>query len=293
MTPKIKNCLLAFVVVVFITNVNAQKKWYVGLDVGAAKNIQSNDFYNSYYIDTYYYDSTASSAVYTSNANALGKGSRLGVYIGYRLSKAISIELAINKKGLASFDQVNKQRLQADGSPFFYEATFTTNFNANGFAITPRICIKENLKKFSPYLKAGAILAFVDLWSETRTFVFNNIPNWEPTASSEFKREYETGATLGSAFSGGCGYALGYGFGLNAELQWEYLSVWPTSAKVTSYVEDGVDKLSTLSVSEENIQFVDSFATDENANQNLPFKRVKEMYSLSSLNFVVGLSYSF
>lgn len=278
---------------VFSLGLNAQKDWYVGFQLGTAKNIQLADWYDATYVDIYYYDSTEFSDVYTSNPSGLGKGSRIGLYLGYAITNSLALELAVAKRGSASGTSKRVERAEAYGTPYFYEAAYTTTFNAKGVMFNPRLCIKEDFKKLSAFLKTGPLLGSIDLTSDTRVFVFNSIPGYNPTGSREYTREYETGMAVGSSFSGGCGYDLGYGFRLNAELQWEFLAVWPTSAEMTAYTEDGIDKLSTLSVNEQKVEYVESYSTEDNSNKNVPRKLLKEVYSLNSFNLLAGISYSF
>jgi hypothetical protein len=274
-------------------SLNAQKNWYVGFNLGSAQNIQLADWYDVKYVDTYYYDSIGSSAVFTTNPSALAKGSRMGLYIGYSITNSMALELAVTKRGSASVIAKQLERAEAYGTPYFYEAAYSTTFNAKGLTFNPRVCIKEDFKKLSAFLRAGALLGSVDLSADTRVFVFNSIPGYNPTGSREYTREYETGMTFGSSFSGGCGYDLGYGFKLNAELQWEFLAVWPTTAELTAYAEDGVDKLYSLSVNDLKTEFVDSYSSKDNSNKNEPYKILKEVYSLNSFNLLVGISYAF
>lgn len=282
-----------FLTLVLSMSLNAQKNWYVGFNLGSAQNIQLADWYDTKYVDVYYSDSTEFIDVYTSNPSGLGKGSRLGLYMGYSISNSMALELAVTKRGTASVITKHVDRAEAYGTPYFFEAAYTTTFNAKGWTFNPRVSIKEDFKKLAAFLKAGALLGSIDLTSDTRVFVFNSIPGYNPTGSREYTREYKTGMAVGSSFSGGCSYNLGYGFRLNAELQWEFLAVWPTSAEMTAYTEDGTDKLSTLSVNERKVEYVDSYSTENNSNNNMPYKRLKEVYSLNSFNVLAGVSYSF
>jgi opacity protein-like surface antigen len=251
-----------------------KKGAYVGVNVGynaAAGAANFEDFQNI--------TQTATTTSETENIKlSLGKGISAGINVGYMFNENIGLELGVQYL-LGGKTKASDKELDGD---------YTTNtLSSKIIQFKPSVVIATNMKNFTPYAKFGAVIGSGKVLSEfeDKSGTFIDIAN------TEFKK----GLAIGFNAAIGVNFPINKNLSFSAEVNTVNMQYSPKKASITKYTENGVDKLSTLSVSQKEIEFEKKLT--RNFTTPTPTTSPRQQAAISmpfgSIGINVGVKYSF
>jgi hypothetical protein len=231
-----------------------------------------------------------------SITGSFGQGFRYGGGAEYRFSDRFGMQMSVNyytskSKTMAQTSGYTPAN-GAPGTPF--------NFKAEGqikaLDLAPALVFYlGEVKGFESYSKVGVIIpvsGYLEIKTEaepvTGAMKVNKTDRIEPNATVGFM------AALGTA------YKIGGNFSIYGEIEYRNFTVHGKTKEVTSYSVNGVDKLSTLSVSSIHTNYTDQLTTTSNSkvtnasgfDSTKPTDDLSSYVGISGLGLTFGLKYS-
>ena len=286
---------LAVLALMLTTQMNAQsdKGLFFSVNGGynfssASQNLSSNSTRTS--------NSSSSSTVRTEALieGSYGKGFNFGGAVGYMFNKNIGAELGIN---YLVGGEITGSRVENNSG-----ASFSDNYISEGkssakmLQFRPTIILSAGLDKINPYAKFGILIGSGSIEQSTNgtsksinSFGGSTITN-SSTSDSTFKADGGTAIGFHSAL--GLSLNVNKNMSIFVELNMVNMSYAPTKGTQTSYNVNGVDQLSSLTISSTQLEFVDSTNSSDVQLPTNPTKVLKENYAFSSFGINFGLKYS-
>lgn len=244
--------------------------------------------------NTLYQDSTVTTYVGESNAFSLGDGLKYGVGFGYDFLSNISFDLMITY-----FKGKDHNWEFSSYYEFYPEKYFNVRFNDEqtlsykALNISPSIIFTtDKNKKINAYFKAGINISKGKMSKNYVSTIFNNLPEYIPVEKYEYSYEFTPKITFGGIGAIGIEFSRNRVFNTFIEAQFLYQNFSPKTGKCVKYTYQGDDKLNEMPLRLREFEFVDSFDTANN-NDNERGKITKETHSLSSYSISVGFRYYF
>lgn len=208
---------------------------------------------------------------------SLGKGLNFGGTFGYQFHKNIGAEIGINY--LLS-DKTTGTKSYIDGR--IYENTLSSKM----ILIKPTIVLLADFEKINPYAKFGAIIGvgkiFDEDFEQTETTVLN------------YKTGMDGGIALGITAGIGINYILNKNISLFGEAALNALNYTPKKGIFTTYTENGIDKLPTISVRDKESIYVNTttYTSGATIDESKPRETMATKYPFSSMGINIGVRYT-
>ncbi len=271
--------MLVFVISLFSNTLFAQGA-YVKINAGYGFIMSSSVAHN-------YSQTTTSSPSFTySNTNeavnlSLGKGLNFGGAFGYMFNKNIGAELGISYL-LGGTTKFGNESNYAPG-----HSNYEQTVHSNMLRFIPSLVIASGFEGINPYAKFGLLIGTGSIFFDGDLDADGNIAveNWK----------YNGGFALGLNSAIGAIFTMNDNISIFGEIDMVNLSYAPTKGELTESTLNGVDQLPTMTTSEKEIEFVDSY-TFESANppsDSEPSKEIKFKMPYGSVGLNVGLKINF
>lgn len=241
---------------------------YLNLNVGYGLKMSTQ---NQNYFIFNNYTSGNNSFTYEQVNISLGKGVNFGGSLGYMFNENIGTEIGI------SYLLGNKSKAKNIQNGKTTEYTLSSKM----FRIIPSLVITSCFEKINPYAKFGLVIGGGSIIYE-----YN---------------EDKDKKTLKMKLSGGIAFGLSSGVGVMfnmknkmsffSELNMINLSYAPAKGKTTEAFHNGVNVLPYMTVSEKEIEFVDSYTYNLSNPQTTlePRKQLKQKFPFGSFGVNLGL----
>ncbi len=212
-----------------------KKGAYVGVNVGynaaaGAANVEN-------------FQNTTQTGVTTSETEniklSLGKGLNAGINVGYMFNENIGIELGAQYL-IGSKTTATDKSLNGDVS--------TLEMSSKMIQLKPSLVIATTMKNVTPYAKLGLLLGTGKVTSDFE----DKSGTFTTTQTTELKK----GLAIGFNAAIGVNFPMSKNLTFSAEINSVNLQYSPKKGTVTEYTVNGADKLSTLSVSQKETEFV-------------------------------------
>jgi hypothetical protein len=221
----------------------------------------------------------ATSSTYEVVGYSLGKGVNTDISIGATFNKNIGAELGIS---YLIGGKTNASSVYLDRKEDF-------NFAAKMLRFNPSIVIYKGYEKFKPYAKFGVIVGIGGSISSEYKTAYTAVGGHTLLN----KQKYNGGLASGFSSALGVIYGLNSKFSLFGELTMINLRYSPTKSKYTESTDNGVDRLSTFTVSQKEYEYVKSYTVNSAIpNPSQPSKALKFKYPFSSIGFNIGIRFS-
>jgi hypothetical protein len=207
----------------------------------------------------------------------LGKGLNFGASIGNMFTNNFGAELGI--KYFKGEDVVINQN----------EGTFKSisKIGGNFININPSVIMQIPLKEINVYTKFGILI------SQGNIYIVNDQVGLNQSSSDKAK----TTGGFGSGFTGaiGASYELTKKFSAFLEINTNNSNYAPKKSTTYVALQNGLDVLSQLDISEKETEFLDKFTLDNNTNQNpgVPSKVGAVYFSTGNTSINIGAKYQF
>jgi hypothetical protein len=241
---------------------------------------------------------------YAAPTKGLGEGFRIGAGLSYIVNDFINVGIdvsylntSISKNRDSSFYQVQ----EASDVNYDYKEQYKISYNAKLVTISPNITFKAiSRPRFFIYNKIGAILTFRPNSIQTEQQDVNVKMGWQgffKDSSAVNSRRYEWGIRNPAfGFMGGIGTQVRIQERIRVfgELQFTHVVFAVRNRVLTNYTVDGKEMVSTLPVSQKQIDFEKNYVADEwNTNPNKPVVATRQRFPISYIGFQTGLAYRF
>jgi opacity protein-like surface antigen len=269
-----KKIFIILAICFFVNQLSAQKLYFT-INGGYALESNKTNIAGEYL----FYNLTATSATYERTeiiSFSLGKGVNFGGAVGYMFHKNIGAELGVNY--LIGAETTGK------GTSYTGDF-FSRGYKAKMLLFKPSLVISAGFEKINPYAKFGLLMS---TGSITRQSDSKNGAN-----TSEQTSKIDGGIGIGFTASAGISYGITPKIAIIGELNYNGLTYSPKKEQLTASKRNGVDILNTLTTSQKETEFTDTFIDDGTpSDPNKPSKNYFQNLPLSSLGFNIGLRYN-
>lgn len=266
----------------------------LGVDIVPGKVILRNDNYR--FVDHGY--ATIRQSNFKEIDHNFGKGARMGITLGTRITKAVPglcFQVSVFKKfkSTLTYESYCMNETHDDYPGKFLNQATIEKYTGGALFLNPALVFRSETGKIRPYMKLGALLMFSTFDGEVTISESTNFPDIIQPYSANHKYEFDTDPSWGADFGLGASLSLAEGFSAFGEIDFQYIRTWPTKRRVVEYTELGTDKLSTLTVSERETEYVDEYTTNWDDNPDQPSKDLKSSVTFNSLSINAGIIYNF
>jgi len=241
---------------------------------------------------TFYYDDSVNSDYHTVTYHkSLGAGNNYGLLIGYKFPKGIistEIDFRYFSNNVLTFNSQDYYDFPEEPN-YHIEYNDTYNLRSTSFSITPSLKVEVYYKRWGLFLKSGLLFAKCSIDYEVETSIFNTHPSYYPFESYSEIIEYKPKWELGIQGAIGVEYQLDSWIVLNVGIQYNAFGHRPESATMTEYKYRGEDKLNSLTISEKEFIFSDSYMSADNASEDKPTVMERLTYTYSSMAIRFGV----
>ena len=211
---------------------------------------------------------------------SLGEGLQAGLVIGTMLNSTVGLELGAT--------WLNGSTFQSTYSSSSSYVKNSSEFSANMLRLFPAIRIASANEGTKLYATVGAAIGL----GGKRQILESSTHPYYP--STEYTQEYSGGISVGFTGSLGAEFKTGARSFFFTEATIISQSWAPSKAEITSYSVNGQDKLSTLTTSVRETEFVSEtsesgFSSSSDPNQ--PSKQLKSYFPMSSIGINVGFRF--
>jgi hypothetical protein len=251
-----------------------KKGAYVGVNVGynaAAGAANLENFQNV--------TQTSLTSRETENIKfSLGKGIAAGINVGYMFNENIGLDLGVQYL-LGSKTKATDKDFSGDFS--------TQTISSKMIQVKPSLVIATTMKNVTPYAKLGLVLGSGKVTNEFE----GKSGSFTTTQTAELKK----GLAIGFNAAIGINFPMSKNLTFSAEINTVNMQYSPKKGTTTKYAVNGADKLSTLSISEKEVEFVKkevrNFTTPTVTTS--PTQQAAIALPFGSIGINVGVKYSF
>ncbi len=216
---------------------------------------------------------------------SFGKGVNAGLSFGYMFNENIGAELGVQYLigGKTKYTETN-----ASGG--FGSSTFTGDVSAKMVQIKPTIVLATSMKNMTPYAKLGMVIGSGKITQNNQS----TSTGGGATFTTAQKAELKGGMAIGFTAGMGLNFSVNDKLSINGEVNMVNMQYSPKKGTVIAYSENGVDKLSTLSVRDREIEFSKKVTTTSTPRPNtLPSQETSIAMPFGSIGINVGVKYNF
>jgi hypothetical protein len=153
------------------------------------------------------------------------------------------------------------------------------------FQVIPSVVLDLGLDKIDPYARFGLSIGAYPLVKYKETQVRNNI-------TYEYQGKYTGSIPLGYSAAVGVKFNLNDNFSLFGEFDCNGINYSPKKYKITKYTENGVDRLSTLTVRQQETDYVKNYDAKQ-TSAGSPKQELKITFPFSNFEINIGAVYRF
>jgi|SRR6185312_882371 len=254
---------------------------YAGVGVGYGFPSQVQSFYSNG-------SSDPNTTTVNSKSYSLGSGMLVGAYGGYMITDNIGVELGLSEKFSNSTSAT-----YSTSTPLLSTDVYTAKGNV--FGITPAIRLMTGSDKLKIYTVTGLIIGIPSATLEdngTHTIAIGG--GGSVTNMTDEIYTYSGNVIIGFDGSLGAMYMLSDKIGIFAEITGDFEDWAPNEQLITTYTVNGADRLSSLTTSQKQTNYVSSYTTNNNnSSPGSPTQAAKIYLPFSSIGFSVGVHFAF
>lgn len=276
-----------FFILVFIAIINLplrSQDYYVNLSSGPSFGFGSHTFLGF----SENLEINSNGIKRTSQKMSFGNGTNITASFGFIINENISLELEFGSQ-IGRAINYRYQLIGVGPLPNTMIETEDREFVGSSNTISPSLVYSLPKGKFRPFIKFGP--------SFSRPKAVLNY-RYESSQVSEWEYSFEGGLALGLNGSIGTYYNLHERIDVFLELRSVMMSYSPKRLVMKAYSVDGIDRLGSLSISEKETEFHNSFdiSADEianfNSDPNKPTQELSIKIPYSSFQTLVGIRFN-
>jgi len=219
-----------------------------------------------------------------------GKGMNFGAGFGLKMTNLIGLEIGVSYFNSATIKAHDEYYEDYSAG---YDHVDEFEFSSSIFRITPALRFSTNHEHLNAYTRIGCVIGVNGYYEEKlRAEKHNNGP-MSYTELFEITQEYKGRMSAGFSGSVGLIYNLCHNFSIFIEGNGIAHSWAPKKGEITEFKQDGIDRMSWLSVSEREVEFVNEITESEYPDQDKPRQSLKMYVPLSAIFLNVGIQFRF
>jgi hypothetical protein len=225
------------------------------------------------------YTKTSDSTHQTSyEKSGIGSGLPFVIAAGYKLNDNFGFELGVDYfYGFSA-------------KPNSFNGMYSTEekFHGQMLSLVPAVFVAIPIDKIHAYARLGLKLG---VYNTVVGKVHQTSDYTQPADIESTWKDYG-GMAIGVQSALGADYALNDNISLFGEIQLDGISYSPKHGKYTEYKENGVDKMGSRSVKENNWDYVDTWPYPNSLPDDQPNEFSKINYLFGNVGLVVGVKYT-
>lgn len=232
------------------------------------------------YTNDYSYGSSNNYTL-TSKKQGLGTGLPFIVAVGYNLNEHFALELGIDY----FYGFSNNQKMESNNSTWDYNR----KWHGQMLSLVPAFVMSLPLDKFKPYARLGLKVGILNSVVST-THEVDSYPEKSTTAiETDSKVKLYGGIAIGAQAAVGTDFILSDWISLFGEIQIDGISYAPKHGKVTEYTENGVDKMGTRTVNQNQWDYLKVTDNPKSIPNDQPneFNKINEQFG--NVGLVLGV----
>jgi hypothetical protein len=219
----------------------------------------------------------------TSKKQGPGSGLPFVLAAGYNLSKNFSLEL-----GVDYFYGFNcKQEFS------FTTSTYEGKWRGQMLSLVPALVMSLPFDKFKPYARLGLKVGVLNSYVVEHHDVYDSI--FKAAAASDVvdsKIKYYGGIAVGVQAAVGTDVVLSDLVSLFGEIQVDGIGYAPKHGKYTGYSENGVDKMDSRTVKQNQWNFVKELDGNKTIPDDQPNEYIKTNIQFGNVGLVIGVKFN-
>ncbi len=233
---------------------------------------------------------------YESHPFSFGTGGSFNLGIGMMVTEYLNIELSgfynpCKKLAYKSSDYY-KYYNYAVGD-YFFDFNEEHIYQGKAFGLLPAIKIHHSKGRVNPYARIGAIFSFTSLKYDYDGTYLTNHPYYYPSSNESYTYELKQSLNVGINSAIGVDFYIADKLIVFVEATGSFINYRPKKGEYTKYILNGDDILNDLTVHEREVEYVESYSSTDNLNDNAPRKIIRISYSFSSLGLSAGIRFNF
>ena len=212
----------------------------------------------------------------TSKKQGIGTGLPFVLAAGYNLSEHFSIELGIDY----FYGFTNKQTFESANS------SSDSKWHGQMLSLVPAFVMSLPLEKFKPYARLGLKLGVLNS-VVSKNHVVPLLSN--PSGTTDDKIKDYGGIAVGVQAAVGTDFKLTDMLSLFGEIQVDGISWAPTHGNYTEYIVNGVDKMGSRTVKENQWNFVKEVDNSKTIPDDQPNEYNKVNVQFGNVGIVLGV----
>jgi len=200
-----------------------------------------------------------------SSKVSLGAGNRYGVNLESIYAETISFGLSLSYFSSKDVPLTSTSKAEYDPYSAYNLSIATTDIYKNksiDLGIYSNFFLRN--KNTTPYVKAGLIFSFSKYTLDREVYIFNNIPGYYPTERYNYIYKISPSVHFGATGAAGIEINRYKTISLYAEVFSVLMNVSPTKQTCKSKTWNSEDRFETMTTSEKEINFVESYTEEDN-----------------------------
>ena len=282
-----KAALFVFAITLFTSNLFAQGA-YVNINAGYGFSMSPQVILYDYEATSIDDNSTGDhsfTSTYENVTGSLGKGFNFGGAFGYMFNKNMGAEIGVSYLLGGKTEEKYKstqKTIETEGTITTNTTNRTTSLSSRMLRFNPSIVITSGFEGIDPYAKFGFIIG-------TGSVILDSEIDQNDTKSTW---KYNGGVALGMTGAIGANFTVNDKMAFFGEINMVNMSYAPTKGELTESTANDTDLLPGSSVSQKEIEFIDSQSYSSDyipPPDSEPSKRLKTKYPFGSVGISIGL----
>jgi len=217
--------------------------------------------------------------IFSSNIS-LGKGTNIIAAYNYPIKDNFGLQMGF------SYFFAAKVEMSEQAEVGSLVKTVSRELHCSYFSFNPGLFFSYPLGSIIPFLNVGFSVG------KGKIFLDETVDSW--TSKTQLKWSYSGGFFIGQYTGIGMEIVLSEKTHLFTEVKLNNIYYKPSQGKLTEAKENDEDILDTYTISQKEIDFVDSYTIDygPKPDENAPSKEVFENYSCGNILFSIGVRFS-
>jgi hypothetical protein len=231
---------------------------------------------------------------FNNNSFSMGEGYSIGFSGGrYYNNKSEGVEASLTYFSGKKQKMTSKNRYELDPYTIYnYTAIVTEYHSMKSYNLSVSYFRQFYPRHVAPFFRLGAMVSFIDPSMDVDLYVMNNLFA-NSVGKTTYYYRYKPNAALvfGGFATAGLEFFTDNAISISLEAFLNVQTYKPKRMTCIKYTINDKDAIDELTQSEKEVQFVDSFTSTENENENSPYKTTRRNHALSSKGIQIGLKY--
>ncbi|MBN2727933.1 MAG: hypothetical protein JXR53_01805 [Bacteroidales bacterium] len=283
-----KNLLLTTLFIAILTASNAQELYIKPL-FSFSSGLLPTTYSTASDATTITIDTSITEYTYEQSNISLGAGKRFGLAFEYQPNNKLAYGFSASWFKSNDHEIISSSKMEYDPYVIYNLQIIQTDIfrkKSLDLNLYTHIYLSEGSTAF--YLNTGLLFSISNLGLHREVFIRNNMPGYYPTEKYEY--EYKITPSLHYGVSSSAGVELWHDKFVSAFIEANaiFMNITPKTRTCTSKTWNDEDQTASMTISERDGEYVESYSDTDNASDNEPTKILSYKKSCSSIGIVCG-----